>query len=86
MLSEADIDLQHTEGARVLAGSRDSERVLIDLTLEGAQRIAARIGPPHLILGDDLGRLLVFDVARARRITELRIDIAPSMKHSSKSS
>jgi hypothetical protein len=65
--------IQRENDARVLAGDTTSERILVDVTLEGTTHVAARLDPPILVLGDDAGRVLSYDVPYGVRLTNQRV-------------
>jgi hypothetical protein len=43
------------------------------VTLQGAARLALRLTANHLVLCDDLGRLLVMDLSSGRLLRDLRV-------------
>jgi hypothetical protein len=65
--------LKQERDTRVLAGDFVSRRVTIDIALEQTTGATARLDPPFLLLGDQSGRLMVFDVRTARCVNDLRL-------------
>ena len=57
--------LERKDSVRVLAGTVSAGRVLVDIGLVGSARAALRLVPSLLLIGDDEGRLLTYDVTRA---------------------
>ena len=64
---------QHTDSITVHVGSFPASRVLLELELEGAQRVAVRLSGGRIALCDDTGRLLDFDLTSTSCLRDLRL-------------
>ena len=61
------------EGPRILLTDRDRGRLRAVFTLRGATSAAVRLQPGKLTIGDDLGRLIGFDLLHGVQLRDLRI-------------
>jgi hypothetical protein len=60
-------------GARVLIGNFATRALLLDIELEGTKKPELRLTDNRALVCDDLGRLLIFDLAAVRCIHDLRL-------------
>jgi hypothetical protein len=64
--------LRAADVCRVLVLDTKFARIRAEIQLARAQRVALRLGPEFLTIGDDMGRLLLLDLANGRLIRDHR--------------
>jgi hypothetical protein len=67
------LEAEAEPGLRILLADADGKQLRASFALRGASSTTVRLQPGKLLIGDNLGRLLVFDLVRGVLIGDLRI-------------